>query len=239
MSFIWNKHIKPSLKFFGVHKGVSFIKNAYERAYLSKKTPEEIFTNIYQSNAWNGTESVSGQGSDRVETEELIRKLPEFLARHNIKTMIDLPCGDYNWMQYLRYDFDQYIGVDIVEDLVKENNIKFGNATRKFVVKDCLCDDIETADTVMCRDLLIHFSNQDVQKFLANIRRSHIKYLLTTHFIDEKNIDISTGQWRPINLCESPFNLPQPIDMIFEKTKMYDGKYSQTKVMALWRIKDI
>lgn len=236
---LWHKNLKPFFKIIGVHKIVRKIRGTVEAAKLSRKNSREIFTDIYKSNAWNGAQSVSGQGSDLVETAELLAQMPAFLTRYNIKTLIDLPCGDYNWMQHLAYDFDQYTGVDIVEDIISVNQNKFGNKTRNFKVQDCLNDDIEQADILMCRDLLIHFSNADVKKFLANIKRAPITYLLTTHFIDEKNIDIATGQWRPINLTAAPFNLPAPIDMIVEKTKMFNGKYANNKVMALWRIEDI
>ncbi|HPF77746.1 MAG TPA: class I SAM-dependent methyltransferase [Alphaproteobacteria bacterium] len=206
---------------------------------LSGKPPEEIFTNIYKNNTWNGKESISGQGSDLSETSILLDKLPAFLKKYNIKTMIDLPCGDYNWMRHLEFNFDQYTGVDIVGDIIEKNNQRFGSDKKIFKQKNCLIDDIGSADLLFCRDLLIHFSQKDVFRFFENLKNADIEYILTTHFLSGENINIVTGQWAPINLCAPPYNFPPPIDYILEETKMYGGQYSKIKAMALWRMADI
>ena len=239
MIMLWQDTIKPTLKLFGVHKVVHKLKFIYKRTKLSGQNPENIFTSIYQNNEWKGQESVSGQGSDLLETKALLAKLPALFAKYDVKTIIDLPCGDYNWMQHLDYSFNYYQGIDIVQKIVENNNKKYGNDTTVFHQKNCLQDEIGDADLLICRDLLIHFSNEDVFKFFDNLKKSNITYLLTTHFIDEKNIDIATGQWRAINLTAPPFSLPEPLDYITEETKMYDGKYAETKTMSLWRLKDI
>ena len=232
-------HLKAPLKAIGLHKVKYFAKKYMERQSLKGKSRKEIFTDIYKSNSWNGKESISGEGSDLTETVELLSQLPAFLEKYKIKSMIDLPCGDFNWMQYLEYELEKYTGIDIVEDIVKTNNIRFGSDTRSFVTKDCLSDDIGEADLLFCRDLLIHFSDADIIKFFTNIGRSNVKYVLTTHFIDEENSDIATGQWRPVNLVENPYGLSEPHDMIVEKTKMFNERFVDTKVMALWSIDDI
>ena len=213
-----------------------------EKRALSHKQPKEIFENIYKHDQWNKnnpSDSASGQGSALKETQTLLQKLPNLFKQYNIKTIIDLPCGDYNWMQHLEYDFDHYEGNDIVADIIRENNIKFGNDNTVFTQKDCLQEQISDADLIMCRDLLIHFSNKDVFQFFLNLKKSNIRYILTTHFLDEKNSDIATGQWRAINLESKPFNFPSPLDVITEETKMYNGKYAQSKTMALWELKTI
>ena len=239
MSNLWENNIKPVLKTFGVHKLVHKAKFLRNRAILSSKNPEEIFRNIYKNNDWKGAESVSGQGSDLNETGVLLEKLPHLFAKYNIGSIIDLPCGDYNWMQHLKYDFDSYVGIDIVEDIIQSNQEKYADDKTQFVQKNCLEDRIDNADLIMVRDLLIHFSDKDVYKFLENLKRSNITYLLTTHFINETNFDIATGQWRPINLCAKPFGFRQPMEIIIEETKMYDNKYAKTKTMSLWRLEDL
>lgn len=236
---IWTSTLKPFLKRLGVHNIWNSLKRKLEAKNLSGQSREDIFTNIYKNNSWKGKESVSGAGSDLHETGELLKQLPELLKRHKIKTIIDLPCGDFNWMKHLEYNFDHYTGIDIVEEIVMANNRKYGNDTRVFKKKDCLNDDIGSADLLMCRDLLIHFSEADIFRFFQNLQKTNITYILTTHFFEEKNQDIATGQWRPINLTEQPYNLPKPADHILEKTKMFDGRFSQTKTMSLWRIEDI
>lgn len=235
----WNKVLKPTLKKVGIHKIWHILKNFLESRYLTTKSREDIFTRIYQKNSWKGKESVSGRGSDMDETEELLLQLPLLLKKYQIKTVIDLPCGDFNWMQHLDYDFDHYTGIDIVEEIIQSNNKKYSNEKRFFKKKDCLNDDIGSADMLMCRDLLIHFSEEDIFSFLNNIQKAKIDYFLTTHFNAEENSNIVTGQWHPINLTLAPYNFPAPLDQIVEKTKMFNGKFMKSKTMALWRVSDI
>ena len=72
-----------------------------------------------------------------------------------------------------------------------------------------------------------------------NIKRSRILYLLTTTFPDcEENEDITTGDWRLLNLERPPFNLPPPIQLINEGCSESNGKYSD-KSLGLWLIEDI
>lgn len=231
--------VKNTLKKIGLHKVKRAVQDKIDATRLSGRSSEDIFTDIYKNNSWNGTESISGQGSDLAETQILLAKLPDFLNRHKINTMIDLPCGDFNWMQHLEYEFDHYTGIDIVGDIIAKNNHHYATDWRSFEKKDCLKDNIGSADLLFCRDLLIHFSHEDVLTFLKNVARTDITYLLTTHFIGEKNRDIVTGQWRPINLTAAPYMLPDPIDYILEETKMFEGRFAKIKAMALWRMADI
>jgi len=236
---VWSSFLKPLIRKTKIQKPVYAALRYVESRRLKAQSHEDLFSDIYKSNKWNGVESVSGQGSDLFETEHLLSMLPSFLKKYDIQSIIDLPCGDYNWMQHLHYDFDRYVGVDIVQDIIEKNNVQFASDTKSFVKKDCLHDDLGAADMILCRDLLIHFSHEDVVQFFRNLKKSQIKYILTTHFIDEKNGSIATGQWNPINLCAHPYNFPKPIESIIEQTKMFEGKYSKTKTMSLWFVANI
>jgi len=86
---------------------------------------KEIFKTIFNGNLWCGRESRSGTGSDLVETENIIAELPKVFTELNIKSMLDIPCGDLNWMRYLTLNDIDYIGADIVPDAIvkaKENS---------------------------------------------------------------------------------------------------------------------
>ena len=48
-------------------------------------------------------------------------------------------------------------------------------------------------------------------------------------------MDIVTGDWRPLNLQDKPFNFPSPILIINENCTEDGGEYSD-KSMALWDI---
>ncbi len=59
----------------------------------------EIFAKAYDTYQWGSQESRSGQGSELAATENLRAYLPELFERLNVRTFLDAPCGDWNWMR--------------------------------------------------------------------------------------------------------------------------------------------
>ena len=195
---------------------------------------QKIFSEIYDNNAWKNEESKSGPGSTVKSTFKLIDALPSIFQTFNIKSVLDLPCGDFNWMKTVPMDNIEYTGADIVSNMITNNSLKYPNV--KFKVLDLLTDILPTVDLIICRDCLVHFSNHDVKRALFNICQSKSKYLLVTTFPNQVNNNISMGQWRAINLQTDPFLFPEPITIINEKL---DIKEYADKSMALWSIDSI
>jgi hypothetical protein len=198
---------------------------------------QQVFTEAYLNNHFQGRESISGPGSNLVQTQTIQQQLPLIIQALGIKTLLDAPCGDYYWMQNVQLDgLDLYIGADIVNELVDINQSKYGNSKRQFLSRDITIDDLPKVDLILCRDCLVHLPFQAIFAALENFKRSGAKYLLTTTFMDRfENYDISSGLWRPINLEISPFCLPSPMQIINEQCTEDDGQYSD-KSLGLWEI---
>lgn len=195
---------------------------------------KEVFTNIYESNLWTSEESRSGLGSELKSTEVIRRELPELFKKFKIESVLDIPCGDFNWMQHVDMNNINYIGADIVDKMIESNNITFPNM--EFRVLDLTESELPKVDLIFVRDLLGHFNYQNVNKALQNIIRSGSKYLLTTSFTRwHYNVDIENGGWRPINLMLQPFSL-KPIYLINEDCFEGDGQYND-KCLLLFEIK--
>lgn len=195
---------------------------------------KEVFTNIYESNLWTSEESRSGLGSELKSTEVIRRELPELFKKFKIESVLDIPCGDFNWMQHVDMNNVNYIGADIVDKMIESNNITFPNM--EFRVLDLTESELPKVDLIFVRDLLGHFNYQNVNKALQNIIRSGSKYLLTTSFTRwHYNVDIENGGWRPINLMLQPFSL-KPIYLINEDCFEGDGQYND-KCLLLFEIK--
>ncbi len=204
-----------------------------------KLTTEEKFNYIYKNNHWLGQYSISGQGSDDSQTEEIRARLPKIISDYHIQSLLDLPCGDFNWMGKLDLNLQQYIGGDIVEEIIQQNQAKYTNNQREFLKLDIIEDDLPTVDLIFCRDCWVHFSFEDVLKSIHNIKRSNSKYLLTTTFTDcEYNEDIVTGDWRIINLKQEPFNFPKEILLIKENCTEGNHTYND-KSLGLWKIAEL
>ena len=168
------------------------------------KQLQHTFTSIYNTVGWHSTESISGLGSELIQTKELIRELPLLFSKYNIKSVLDIPCGDFNWMKEVDLSEIDYVGADIVEQLIESNNNKYSD--KAFTVLNLIEDELPRADLIFVRDCLGHLSNANVLKALENIKKSGSKYLLVTSFTKwDQNPDIVDGGWKCINLMIAPF----------------------------------
>lgn len=200
---------------------------------------KDIFTRYYKENSWNGKESVSGPGSDYDQTMYLIPELQILLKNLKVKTVLDVPCGDFNWMKLIDLNGIKYTGGDIVDQLIKNNNKKYKTSNISFEVIDIVNDKLSKVDLIMVRDCFVHLPNNDIFKALENIKNSGSKYLLTTNFtwkVQPENKDITVGGWRRINFENDPFNFPYPKQIIIEGNIQSNDR---DKTMSLWEIKDI
>ena len=163
--------------------------------------------------------------------------LPALLAELGASSLLDLPCGDFHWMQHTDLGGVLYIGGDLVGDLIERNRAKYARDGVTFQKIDLVNDTLPAVDAILCRDCLVHLSFDDAQAALANIARSGARWLLTTSFPEvARNDDIVTGQWRPINLRLPPFNLSEPKQVIAEncaETEFAD------KTLSLWSVEDV
>ena len=200
---------------------------------------KDLFTRVYAENRWSDAESRSGSGSTLENTATIRALLPGLLHDLGARSLLDIPCGDFNWMKAAHLDLDLYTGADVVRRLVQDNSQRFGNATTKFVELNIMKHTLPQVDVVFCRDCLVHFSDADVLRSIANIRRSRSRYLLTTTFPDHhENAPITTGGWRPLNLQIAPFHFPPPLQLLNEQYTGDGGQYAD-KSLGLWRVEEI
>lgn len=201
-------------------------------------TLRETFRHIFRTGHWR-SEELSGTGASLSQTAAIAQELPGLLHELGVDVMLDLPCGDFAWMRHLHLPVSKYIGADIVPELVDANQQRYGDERRSFMVLDLTADPLPPAELLFCRDCLVHLSFEDIGKALGNIRRSGIIYLLTTTFPDcAENEDITTGDWRLINLERPPFSFPAPLRLIDEQCTEGSGRY-RDKSLGLWRVSDL
>lgn len=215
---------------------VTVMRNKLLERSLARKSTSDIFTDIFRNNKWGSEESVSGPGSSLKQTGRVRDYLAHAIASYQIRHILDVPCGDFNWMKHVNLNGVHYTGIDIVHDLVENNIIQYGQENISFSVKDITKDPLGDADLILCRDCLMHLSNRQVFLALDNFCKTSSKYLLTTSFVNTTtNTDIAHGQWRPINLMLPPFSIGTPLEIINEGLEEDDGKYSD-KSLVLWKL---
>ena len=188
-------------------------KKRLKKRLMYRGTHEEVFTRLYKRNVWGSKESVSGPGSELSYTECLRRQLPQLLRQYCVSRVLDAPCGDFNWMRHVVPDLGiEYIGGDIVKEIVVRNQQEFGTNGVSFRQLDIVRDPLPASELMMVRDCLIHLSYREIYGFLVNFCQSNTGLLLTTTHLpdDGENSDIQTGDVRSIHLFSPPFCFPQP-----------------------------
>jgi hypothetical protein len=203
------------------------------------KSPEAVFSEIYEKKVWLTGESLSGFGSELDETAAVRKALPALLKQIGARTMIDAPCGDFHWMREVKLELDRYTGLDIVPDLISRNQQLYANDVREFRAQSITQEPFPAADVILCRDGLVHLPNSDITRAIRNFKKSGSTYLLTTTFTSpRKNRDVFISEWRPLNLESPPWNFPKPLMKIDEESMRGGGKY-RDKALALWRLSDV
>ena len=201
-----------------------FVTKLFQYLPINKsKLRKLIFTSIYKSAHWNQGESkllkkfisVSGHGSN-LNTKQFYNLITNFtnaLDIHKIKSILDMPCGDALWIKeiFQKKNID-YLGIDIVENLIKSNKELYENDKIKFLNRDIIDFSTEKKfDLVFMRDFFIHINNSDIKKIISNLTKMNIKYFAFTNYEIKKNIDVITGKHRKVNMQLEPFNLGKPI----------------------------
>jgi SAM-dependent methyltransferase len=207
-------------------------------ALYKYRDDQNVFTSIYKDNAWASNESYSGGGSHVNSTLIIRERLPVLWQEYEIKTFLDVPCGDYNWMKNVDKHNIIYIGGDIVSEMIEQNSLKYKEKNVSFRVIDITSDVLPAADMIFCKDCLQHLSDEKTFKALKNFKQSGSKYLLTTSYpLTLSNWDILDGHYRPLNLRIKPYNFPHPLEKIHEKSKGY--QMEKDKYMYLYKLADI
>jgi len=213
-----------------------FLKSRETRLF-QELSPREVFTFIHETNKWGDPQSRSGKGSNLERTAELRRRLPGLLEELGARSLVDVPCGDFFWMREVDLGPCAYVGCDIVESLIAENERRYSDERRAFVLLDLLEERPPRGDVLLCRDCLVHLSHARALRALANLKASGSPCLLTTHYPDlRRNRDIVTGKHRPLNLTLEPFRLPEP------RTWIEEGSLNRRmgrKCLGLWRLADL
>ena len=216
-------------KYFNIYYWIRkiLVSSLFSKFFNQKLLNKLVFKAIYKSNHWNksnkfnNNQSFSGPGSipNSFQTNNLIKNLKKFFEDNNIKNVLDAPCGDCAWIKNL-FDLNiKYTGIDIVEDLIRSNQVNFiSNSNIEFYCKDVsLIKNFNDYDFVLMRDFFIHLPISQIQNILFNLKNSNCKFFaLNSYENNPINKEISTGKHRKINLLKEPFNLGAPFSKIQE-----------------------
>lgn len=169
----------------------------YIEFFIYKYFMETIFTNIYENKVWGGG---SGQGSTiGYNKNTYVLFLKKFIIDHDIKTVVDLGCGDFQCGKITYDDLDiKYVGYDTYKKIIDQHLQIYIHPKYSFIHLD-FCDkkdSIINGDLCILKDVLQHWKNSDIHNFLDYIiKNNKFKYILVYNCCNQTqdNVDINIG----------------------------------------------
>lgn len=190
----------------------------------------ERFGEVFLQNSWGDEESVSGAGSrlDSHSVQAAIKALDHVIRTYDIKTVADIPCGDFNWIPLIlgRNPTIKYQGCDISSLLIERNKARY-----PFYDFKCLDVTLEippAVDLIFCKDMVNHLLYADVAKCLINIKASGSRYLMLSNNFGWTNVELpedGPGSSRHLDITAEPLAFPAPV--------------WSTDYLGLWHLPDI
>jgi hypothetical protein len=192
---------------------------------------EPVFTYIYENSIWannNNTEykGSSGPGSSiELNINTYVPFLKKFITDNNIKTIIDLGCGDFRCGPVIYNDMNiSYTGYDAYKKVIEYNAKNNSLPKYNFIHLD-FCnkkEDIKTGDLCILKDVLQHWSLDNIYSFLDYmVENKKFKYILIVNCCNQlqDNTDIMTGCWRQLNCNLLPLKKYNPVEVYKYDTK--------------------
>lgn len=180
-------------------------------------------------------ETACGAGSTLAFTAHLRAALPDLLRDLKIRSLVDAPCGDLNWVSQMDLACLEYIGIDNDRENLGAAYPKVVRARSRILTEgDILANKLPTADAWLCRDFLQHLPNATALKLLRREAGNYRWFLLTSHEGNAVNTDIEeVGGFRPLDLMLPPFSLPPPLHAIPDGTGRIFGIWPRAALAHL------
>lgn len=161
------------------------------------RTVKDVFTRIYARNVWGGKPKQyhSGDGSTEHHASLYANVVKKLIKERRITSVVDLGCGDFVVGSKLQMEMLRYIGVDIVDDLIKRDQEKYGTADITFQCLDIISDELPNAELCLIRQVLQHLSNSQIISILHKIKK--YKYVVITEHCPDPGVHFSPNKDKP------------------------------------------
>lgn len=173
-----------------------------------------VFSGIYDNKIWHGG---SGAGSDPDNTAAYRAFVEDYIKSNNIRSVIDLGCGNWSSSRLINWDGVEYLGIDVVASVIKENIRKHAKPGISFQAMDFYKGELPDAGLVIVKDVMQHWPSDMVNNFIPKLRKYKHSLITNTSIIYDSeddsellkepaiNSEIELGRMRPIDLSKPPF----------------------------------
>ena len=199
---------------------------------------EQVFTTLYEHNYWGNNQNPeyrgsSGGGSDvDYNKNTYVPFLKQFIKEREIKTVVDLGCGDFRCGPLIYDDLDvSYTGYDAYKKVVNFHLKHYSLPKYAFNHLD-FCnkkEDIVAGDLCILKDVIQHWSLINIYTFLDYlVKHKKFKYILVCNCCNQvkDNTDILNGDWRALSYNYLPLKKYNP-------TKLYNYDTKEVSVIEI------
>ena len=207
------------------------LRRAQDSRRNVQRTPREVFSEIYREKKWGGTGpfcSGSGSATDSI-VGPYVATIGACLRAFGTEKpkVVDLGCGDFSVGSQLINDCSEYVGVDVVPELVQHLQESAGVGRVRFVCLDIVQDELPPGDVCLIRQVFQHLSNEQISRVLAKLDRYRTVFV-TEHYPQDgsaviPNLDKVHGSGirlydaSGVYLDQPPFNVsPSAMTLILE-----------------------
>ena len=195
----------------------------------SQTNHETIFTHVYETSRWGNNlnseyKGSSGTGSAvKFNEMEYIPFLQTFIKKNNIKSIGDLGCGDWRCGKLIYDSLNiNYTGYDVYSKLITRNQHNFPQYKFKHLDFFNFPKYISFADTLIIKDVLQHWTNDEIIKFLSYIiLNQKCKWIILCNSNNQTSLNrrIKTGAWHPLSSTMEPLKFFNPHKLLTYNSK--------------------
>lgn len=184
----------------------------------------KVFEDIYFHNRWTHG---SGPGSIRQLNTPFLSYLANFLSENDVKSLVDVGCGDFQLFEGFSFGPAAYLGLDVTRSVIARNKRAFEDSQIKFAAMPSDVSDLPAADLYIVKDVLIHLDNETSVKLInAVLQKGKAAIFVDNYSADAKsyNRDIVVGEFRPVDVSLAPFNLEVVECFLYGDAWAYDPR---------------
>lgn len=163
------------------------------------------FEQVYADRTWH---TGSGPGSGENETRIWRDFLADYMRMHEVTSVLDLGCGDWQHSRLIDWTGIDYLGIDVVPAVIAANREQYAAPGIAFECGDIISCGLPFADLVICKEVLQHWPLAAIHAFRRRVRWRPRVLMVNDYLPLKYNPDIEPGGYRPLDFSAPPLNWP-------------------------------
>jgi SAM-dependent methyltransferase len=161
---------------------VDLVRRIYRRGIVLPRIRKQYgsldlataFGRIYRERAWGVQKDApfcSGSGSSGDAAIAYCEFVANFIREHRITSVMDVGCGDFRIGRRISETGVNYLGVDVVPELIEHNRRHYSTDRIDFSCLDVTQEPLPPAELCLVRQVLQHLSNSEIKATLQHLAK--------------------------------------------------------------------